>query len=192
MNIFFRVLLALYAFCLAIFSAIAMLVTIRTDFFTTIYDYLDANILSVESHGPRIALFVCAFLFFILSLMFLLSGVRSSKDKKAVSKHTSIGEIRISLGSIENIVLTASRKITGVRETKAYVRKVNDTVSIAVKVVVAPDINIPAVSEEIQTRVKTSVEDSSGIPVKDVRVVVENIQASSNSPAVVAVKSRVE
>ena len=117
--------------------------------------------------------------------MFLLSGVRSNKDKKAVSKHTNIGEIRISLNSIENIALTTSRRINGVRDTKAFVKRQEDTVSITIRTMVLPDIVIPAVSEEIQDRVKRAVEENAGIEVKNVKVQVEGIYSGN-----AAVKAR--
>ena len=41
--------------------------------------------------------------------MFLLSGVKSEKDKKSVSKYNNVGEIRISLSAIESIALNASK-----------------------------------------------------------------------------------
>lgn len=175
MNIFFRIVLAIYAFCLAVISAVTMLITIRTDIFEVIYEYLDESVFSYSGPGPRIATFIIALLFFILSLMFLLSGVKSNKDKKAVSKHTNIGEVRISLNSIENIALNASRKVNGVRDTRAFVKKIEEDVAVSIKLVVMPDINIPAVSEDVQERVKRSVEESSGINVKEVKVIIESI-----------------
>jgi uncharacterized alkaline shock family protein YloU len=173
MNIFFRVLLAIYAFCLAIVSAIAMLVTIKPVIFESIYSYLSHNVLS--SRNASIGMFVIAFIFFVLSFTFLLSGFKSNKDKKAVSKYTNIGEIRISLNSIENIALNVSKKFNGVRDTKANVLKKDENVLITIRVVVMPDINIPALAEDMQSIVKKSVEESSGIAVEEVRVLVDGI-----------------
>lgn len=175
MNIFFRILLAIYSFCLVIFSAICMLVTIRTDVFRRIYEFLDQNVFSNSAIEPRIITLLIALLFFVLSLMFLLSGVKSNKDKKAVSKHTNIGEVRISLISIENIALNASRKINGVKETKALIKKIDDSVAIIIRMIVMPDMNIPEISSELQSQVKSSVEDNAGIEVKDVKIIVESI-----------------
>ena len=186
MNIFFRVLLAFYAFCLAVISAITMLITVKTDIFESIYRNLDDYVFSNDSPGPRVAMFLIALLFFILSLMFLFSGMKSNKDKKAVSKHTNIGEVRISLNSIENIALNASRKANGVRDTKAYVKRLEDSVAVSIKMVVMPDMNIPAISDDVQERVKKSVEESSGINVKEVKIIVDSIYSGTLS------KTRVE
>lgn len=177
MNIFFRVLLAVYAFCLAIISTIAMIITLSPAAFDRISLFLADEVLSNAS--ARVIMFLIAFIFFILSLTFLLSGFKSNKDKKAVSKHTNIGEIKISLNSIENIALNVLRRLGGIKDSKAHVIKQGDNVSIVTKVVVMPDISIPALSEDIQVKVKKSVEECAGIVVNDVKVVIENIFAGA-------------
>ena len=174
-NIFFRTLLAIYAFCLAVISAVAMYIIVRPVAYTSVTGYVAEHIFTNGASALRIAVFIIALIFFAMSIIFLLSGVRSNKDKKAVSKHTNIGEVKISLNSIENIALNAARKVNGVRETKAYVNKIDDNVAISIKLVVMPDVNIPSISEDVQERVKKSVEESSGISVKEVKVIVESI-----------------
>lgn len=173
MNIFFRVLLAIYAFCLTILSFITMLITLKSGLF----DFFSAMVKErvLVSANARFIMLVIAFIFFALSITFLFSGFRVNKDKKAVSKHTNIGEIKISLDTLENIALAASKKLTGVKESKASVCKVEDGVNIAVKAVMMSDVNIPTLSEDIQVKVKKSVEDSTGIKVNDVKVIVESV-----------------
>ena len=178
MNILFRVLLAIYAFCLAIISLVTMIITIKPEVLESIYQYITKTVL--PGNGSFIMLFI-AFIFFALSVTFLLSGFKSDKDKKAVSKYTNIGEIKISLNSIESIALAASRRLNGVKESKAYVTKLGDGVAVVIKALVLADINIPALSEDIQVKVKKSIEDSSGITVTDVKVLVENIYTGYRS-----------
>jgi uncharacterized alkaline shock family protein YloU len=186
MKIFFRILLAVYAFCLAVFSAFTMYVAIYPKAFVDISESVIQVISTDNATALRVAVFIIALVFFALSIMFLLSGVRSSKDKKAVSKHTNIGEIRISLNSIENIASNASKRSNGIKESKTLVKKAEDGVDIEVRVVVMPDISIPVISEEVQGRVKKSVEDASGIAVRNVRVIVDSIYSG------VTYKPRVE
>lgn len=173
MNIFSRILLAVYAICLMVISALTMIMVFKIEILEVIYKTLLRLIESNRSGS--IVLFIIAFIFFGLSLTFLLSGFRSNKDKKAVSKHTNIGEIKITLNTIENIALNASKRLSGVRDTKAYVHRVEDSVAIIVNAVVMPDVNIPELSQDIQLRVKKSVEDSAGINVHNVKVLIENI-----------------
>jgi len=183
MNIFFRILLAIYAFCLAIISAVLMYISVQTKVYIRISSYLADNVFTDGATGYRIAVSVIALVFFALSLMFLFSGIKSNKDKKGVSKHTNIGEIRISLNSIENIAFNASKKAGGVRESKTVVKKEDDGVGIEVRIVAMPDLSIPTISEEIQSRVKKAVEDASGIEVKQVRVVVDSIYSGVTNRA---------
>jgi uncharacterized alkaline shock family protein YloU len=175
MKIFFRTLLAIYAFCLAVFSAFAMYVAIRPDAYVAISEQVIDAISTDNATGLRIAVFATALVFFALSIMFLLSGVRSNKDKKAVGKQTEIGEILISLNSIENIAINASRKTNGVRDSKTMVRKTDNGVEIESRLVVMPEMSIPAITEDVQQRVKKSVEDTAGVRVESVKVIVDNI-----------------
>lgn len=172
MKILFRTLLAIYAFCLALISAIVGLVSIRPNTFKDISTYIFGVL---ESTPGRLIILIIALFFFTLSITFLLSGVKSNKDKKAVSKHTNVGEIRISLNSIENIALNTVKKFQGIRDTKAKVYKLEDAVAVIVNAVVMPDVNIPAMSQDVQTRVKRSVEESAGIEVKEVKVLIDGI-----------------
>lgn len=173
MNIILRILLAIYAFFLTIASLFAMLVTIRSDILTQTYTYLYSEVLA--NRNPSIVMFIIASIFFCLSLTFLLSGFKPEGDKKAIVKYNKNGEVRITLNSIENIALATSRKLSGIRDSKAYVTKSGEGVNITVKAIVLPDINVPLLSEDLQLKVKNSVEDSTGVRVDGVRVMVESI-----------------
>lgn len=179
MNIFFRILLAGYAFCLMILSVISMIVTLRREIFYRISDYFASNVLA--NFGTRFGMFIISLVFFALSFVFLLSGFKRRKDKKAVSKYTNIGEVKISLNSIENIALSAARKNASIREAKAYVYNLIEGVMVILRVVALPDANLPSLSEDIQIRVKTAIEECSGINVDEVKVVIENIYTGYKS-----------
>ncbi|EPR13216.1 alkaline shock response membrane anchor protein AmaP [Ruminiclostridium papyrosolvens] len=173
MNIILRVLLAVYAFFLTIASMFAMLVTIKSDILSEAYTYLYNDVLAYRN--PSILMFIVSSIFFCLSLTFLLSGFKPEGDKKAITKYNKNGDIRITLNSIENIALATSRKLNGIRDSKAFVTKVGEGVSITVKAIVLPDINIPLLSEDMQQKVKSAVEDCTGVQVDSVRVLVESI-----------------
>ena len=174
MNVLFRIMLAFYAFCLAILSAFIMLITFEHRLLDSIYYYITDAILVNKTASTIV--FLIALLFFALSILFLLSGFKSSKDPKGVSNKTDIGEIKISLDAVESISLATSRKVRGVSSTKASVEMLDDnSVLITVKMEVLHDVVIPSTSEEMQKEVKHAVENISGIKVSGVKVVVENI-----------------
>ncbi len=179
MNIIFRTILAIYAFCLTVVSVILMAMTLRHDLFDSMTDYISEYVL--KNQASNILMFIIELIFLALSIVFLLSGVKSEKEKKFISKANNVGEIRISLNTIENIALAASRKLSGVKESKAYVSRMGEDVSIYIKSVVLSDIHIPTLSEELQNKVKKAVEETSGIHVTDVKVSVENIYTGYKS-----------
>ena len=179
MNIIFRTILAIYAFCLTVVSVILMAMTLNHDLFSSTTEYITEFVL--PNKASNILMFIVELIFFALSIIFLFSGVKSEREKKSISKANNIGEIRISLNTIENIALSASRKLSGVKETKAYVNKIGEDVSIFIKAVVLADIHIPTLSEELQSKVKKAVEETSGINVTDVKVSVENVYTGYKS-----------
>jgi uncharacterized alkaline shock family protein YloU len=119
--------------------------------------------------------------FFLLSVVFLLSGVGGKRDKKFVSKYTNIGEIRISLDTLENIALAASRKFSGIRETKASVTRVENGIAVMMKIMVFPEVNIPSISEDLQLKVKNAIEETSGVQVNSIQVLVDNLAGNIRS-----------
>jgi len=175
MNIIFRIALAIYAFCLTVISAIAILFTLRPYKFLIIADYIYTTL---QKNSYLFITLAIEIVFLALSVTFLSSGIRSSKDKRAVSKFTDIGEIKISLDSIEGVALSAVKRINSVKDTKAYISKDRDCVSILIKVTVSPDASIPSISEEIQKKVRKSVEDCCGIKVSQVKVLIEDVYSS--------------
>ena len=179
MNIIFRTILAIYAFCLTLASVILMAMTLNHSFFASTTNYITEYVL--PNKASNVLMFIVELIFFALSMMFLFSGVRSEREKKFISKVNNVGEIRISLNTIENIALAASRKLSGIKETKAYVNRYGENVSIYIKAVVLAEIHIPTLSEELQNKVKKAVEETSGINVTDVKVSVENIYTGYKS-----------
>lgn len=179
MDIIFRILLAVYAFCLTVISLITVVLTLRPEMIERASEFLVNDVL--PNRGISLFLLFVEIVFFGLSLMFLLSGVRSEKDKKSVRKINNVGEIRISLNAIESIALNASKKVGGIKENKAYVTKQGDNVSVYIKTIVMPDVNIPALLEDIQVKVKKSVEETTGIAVNEVKASVENIYTGYKS-----------
>ena len=173
MNLVFRIMLAVYAFCLTMVTLLAMTVTLRPGMLMSISAYLNERVLTQQN--PRIILFVIELIFLALGVMFLLSGFKSDREKRAITLVNDAGEIRISLSSIESIVLNVTKKMSGIKETKSVIRKHGDNVSISVKLVLFSDINIPTLLEDVQQKVKGAVEELTGIHVIGVSASVENV-----------------
>ncbi len=168
-----RFLLCLYTAVFGIISLAVAFLVFRKDLFDYSYGMFSNQILANGS--LVIGISVISVVLVLFSLMLFIMSIRTGKPKRSVGRRTSIGEIRISLNAVLSISLTTVRRMPGVKEVRATVDQKNDNVTVNIRLVVFPDINIPALSEDIQVKVKKAVEDSTGILVDEVRVSVDNI-----------------
>ncbi len=97
------------------------------------------------------------------------------KEGGTIVSFTEIGEVRISFKAIENMVLTASRKVKGIREVNTRIDYIEQGLVIYIRIKILPDIAIPELTNELQTRVKDYVQEISGSSVAEIKVLVENI-----------------
>lgn len=175
MNLVFRIMLAAYAACLSIVSIVLMFFMFKPDTIMWTANFIVNTVL--PNRNASILLFLVEIIFFALSMMFLLSGVKSDTEKRAITKHTNVGEIRISLSAIETIALNATKKISGIKEAKAIVKKHGENVTISIRYIAMLDINLPALGEDIQVKVKKTVEDMTGTKVNEITANVDNVYA---------------
>lgn len=110
----------------------------------------------------------------IILLIFSAQGRKKEKNGNIVN-FTEVGEIRISFRAIENMVLTASRKIKGIREVNTHINFTEQGLVIYLRIRIIPDIPVPALVSELQEKVRGYVQEISGANVAEVKVLVENI-----------------
>jgi uncharacterized alkaline shock family protein YloU len=176
MGIFKRIILSLFSIIAAFISAAFIIITI----FKNSYDYLVkyySDYILYNKYGVVISV-LAGLGIFAVSLYCFYIAVYSNRDKKAVGKKTGIGEIRISLSAVETIALSSIRRLEGIKDMRAIVSNSGDGISVDMKVVLYPDTIIPMLSEDIQDRVKKAIEDTTGIKVYEVRVLIDNIHSS--------------
>lgn len=113
--------------------------------------------------------------FFIVSLRLIFLAVRRQGGGQPVVHESELGEVRISLDAVENLVRKTARSIKGVREVKATVTHGKDGLHAVLRATISPEVSIPEVSEEIQTAVRQYVKRVVGVEMADIRMDVENI-----------------
>lgn len=117
----------------------------------------------------------------LVGLAFVLSGLHVAwhalrpPRRAAVSFTGEAGEVRTSLGAIEELARRAGLQVPGVRDLRARVQATREGVSLRVRAEVLPDYRIPEVAPELQARLKEIIEEIVGTRVTDVRIVVERI-----------------
>ncbi len=120
---------------------------------------------------------------YALLAVYLLAGIRLAwyglhpEKKHAVLQEGYLGKVRIALAAIESLVEKVAMDQRGIKEARAGVEGTTQGIGIRVRVVVAPDVSIPQVSEALQNGIRDKVLEVTGIEVHDIRISVDNIAA---------------
>lgn len=112
----------------------------------------------------------------LFALILLSLGLRPAKKiGTAILKSSEAGEVLISITALENMVLRVLQQIQGVKDVSRQVISSKDGLAVKIRIKVMPDVSIPAVIDELQTKTKEYLEEITGITVNEVKVMVENI-----------------
>ena len=176
MNKIVRVALIIYAFMLSIGSVITLIVVAQRDLLEAIYFVLYEMISSFTMRWIIVAI---AVFFFISSMIILVYGLSSGRLKKTRIRTNDIGSIDIGVDAIENIALnTAKTSQSGIKTAKARVYSAKEgKIRVELTAVVFSDIEIPAMMAKVQDRIKKDIERYTSIPVKNVVVKVNKVEA---------------
>jgi uncharacterized alkaline shock family protein YloU len=133
---------------------------------------------SFSTLNGRFDLAVGALLVLFVGIRLLYLTLSKQRRVKSIEVKGELGNIKISLQAIENLVHKVVREVPGVRQTKAKVKLVAEGVEIGLKAVINPEHNIPRVAETLQELIGQQVQETMGIRVEQTEVLVENISGS--------------
>lgn len=122
-----------------------------------------------------LVLLVCAGGFLFNVYTFLIA-VRGDREFKSVVRENSVGLIKISATTFENIALNVLTKLGGVKDARAIIRLKGEEVDVTVRAVFLSDVNIPVICEEAQKRIVQTIEQSTGVKANNVKIVVDGVQ----------------
>ncbi len=112
----------------------------------------------------------------LIALIFLVSGLRPvKKPGNAALKGSEHGEVLISISALENMVLRVVQQIQGIKDVKRNVSFTPDGLLVKIIISVMPDVSLPAVTSDLQTKTKEYLEEITGITVREVKVIVDNV-----------------
>lgn len=179
MGILDRIILTIYTFALTFFSGAGLLVAFgwRAPFQVLV----DA----VESTRGRWSLGIIAAVLFISSVRLLYFAFRRGQASQTVVHQAELGEVRIKIDAIENLVRRVARQVKGIREAQPRVDASEGGIDVRIRVWVSPDVNIPEVTSELQQEISRYVHNVVGISVTQCEVDVTDITTETR-------RSRVE
>lgn len=170
MGILDQIILALYTISLAVIS----LITFSVSAFRWHNPLYYAQ--TILARDPaRWVVAVVAAMFFMSSFRLLVFAFRSRSSGAALIHDSAMGEVRISLKAVENLVARAGRQVDGVRDLTARVESGKEGVQVHLNGSVFPEANIPELADRLQNLVKRHVRSVVGVEVESVRIHISDI-----------------
>jgi len=159
------VFLSLLSICVSLFFIVTATKVVSLQYFmtslSTLYGSWEAGVFGIS--------------LLVLSLCILVYILKPRELPETIVSESDLGKVAITLGAVESLVQKVIRDIEDVTESKIYIKKQEDGVSIVLKITVNYDVVIPDLTSEMQTTVKNYVESTAGIRVKNVRIIVSNV-----------------
>lgn len=172
-NIIFVVFIAL----LLIFSLKCFLVCFRImeeEYLLSLIRY-NLHLIYTES-VTRIILIAIGLALFLLALYLIWVKQKMLQQLAYVKVDTDFGEIKISIYSLEQIILNILSEIDGVNKIKPEIQiQKGGDIKTVLELVIAKDCNIPDIANFIQQKLKEELPKISGINVGEIKINVVKI-----------------
>jgi uncharacterized alkaline shock family protein YloU len=111
----------------------------------------------------RLILGVTGILLIFISIMVVQLTVGKIQREKTIAFENPDGQVTISLSAIEDFIKRALKQLPEVKELKPSVRAGKKGILIINRVTLFSDVNIPEMTEKIQSIVKTRVQEMLGV-----------------------------
>jgi uncharacterized alkaline shock family protein YloU len=159
-NLFDRFILTLYSFSLIVLSCLAIAATsglVPSGYFRPYVEQMLS--------GTNLAYLSVSVIFLIVSLRFFFSSFRSQKPRaeKGIRQRSDLGDVNITLQTIQTIAERAARRVKGVRDLKTTVKALESGNVITLRVSVDGETPLPDLVQKLQYDVKEQVESISGV-----------------------------
>jgi uncharacterized alkaline shock family protein YloU len=130
----------------------------------------------IESPNGRAMVGVVSAILFVAGIRFIYYGFKGSPIQ-AVVHDSELGEVRISLTAVKNLVSRVASRTSGVREVRSEVRlgEGGSGIIVYLQLKVAVDANLPDLADKLQKAVSSYVRDIVGVSVESVKVSVSDI-----------------
>ncbi|MGI6162385.1 MAG: alkaline shock response membrane anchor protein AmaP [Bacillota bacterium] len=168
MQLLDRVVLTIYAVSLSVISFLILLVSFG--FREPLVAFQRALDIST---GRTVTGVISGFLF-LIGLRFVYIGIQKA-PVHALVHDTEMGQVRISLVAVKNLVTRVASRIPGVRSVRTAVTSGEEGLCIALELKVAVDANLPELADKLQKAVSSYVRDIAGVNVQTVSVSVSDI-----------------
>ncbi len=167
---------------LLLFMGSALIVMV----FAPVVAVLFANATANYSNNliARITALIPAAIFLAVAIRLLAITLMREPKLKSVGvtvQSTSDGEIQISVTALDTLVKKCISSIMGIVEVNSKIIGHDDSITIDVKLSVYDGFNIPEITMKLQQKIKSTIQEESGIAVREVKILVDRVVTSNEN-----------
>jgi len=174
-KVFNRLLVIIFALLIGTISLITLLMALG---WTTPLNYLNHAFNTVNN---RWVIGITSALIFLGALYLCLTGLLKNPVTLTRITNNDAGEISITLSAVEALVKKAAFQIKGVKEVKPLIKCTPDGIAIFMKAGMQPGTMIPQSAEELQSVVKGYLEQTAGLNVVEIKVLITHVSQETKS-----------
>ena len=172
MSLFDRLLLALYTLILTVIIALSAVET--AGLYPVHVFYQNLPITKAQIFGAVGVLLLAGIRLFWISIRSSEATPRSG-GRHVILKEGALGQVKVSVQAIENLVIKVASQMDGVKDVKPRIFSSEKGVGVKIQASVSPDLNIPETTEQMQNLVKEKVLAVTGVTIASVEINVESI-----------------
>lgn len=172
-----RIMLALYA----VLGVLALAILCACVLWPEIYVINLANMMIGMCSTANGKIVGCVLIAVLIAGLVHLIAVAFRKDvcgsKSSVSvQNTDSGAVRVSVQAMDSLVRRAIGEQEGVLDVKSKIVNHDDSITVHIDMALAMDSHIPNITMMMQRRIKRYIEETSGIAVREVIVLVSEVR----------------
>ncbi|MFZ5688154.1 MAG: alkaline shock response membrane anchor protein AmaP [Bacillota bacterium] len=175
MKLYHRILLILYPVIIMFLSGVTVLLaagwTQPLNILTTMIGDINA----------RLILGGASALIFVMSLRLFFENFSKQGQTNSTIKETPLGEVRITLSTLEGLVVRSAGKVKGVREVKPRLKITPEGLTVFVNTSISPEVSMPVVSDELQHVVKETLEQIAGVKTAQIKIFIDGLGLDKKS-----------
>jgi uncharacterized alkaline shock family protein YloU len=116
-----------------------------------------------------------AALIFLITLRLFVENFFKPRPTSLTIKETSLGDVLITLSTLENIVVRCAGKVKGIREIKPRLKITGDGLMVFVHTTISPEVSMPVVADELQQVIIETLDNIAGVKASEIKVFIDNL-----------------
>lgn len=142
-------------------------------------EYINTALSTPEN---RVIFGTIAVVLIVVSVTALASALKFTEPGKAINVDSTLaGDVSITVPAVNVIIMKAVKKVQGVRDIRPSVSEGVDGLVVKLHMMINPDHPVPEMSRQVQEVVRQQLEETGGLKVSQVRILVDDFNVANRN-----------